>query len=78
MAGSTVPIQLQEVAQAFVSLQEARHEADYNMSRSFTRLEALDIVDLAEQDFADWQTIRKSLPADVFLTALLANRGMCP
>lgn len=70
-------MQLQLVAHAFISLQEARHEADYNMSRSFTRLEALDIVDLAEQAFADWQTIRKSLPADVFLTAQLANRGMC-
>lgn len=77
MNGIAVPIALKDVAEAFVELQQARHEADYDVFRTFTRAEALDLVDMAEQAFANWHTIRKTLPADVFLTALLAYRGMC-
>jgi len=60
-----------------MNLQEARHEADYDVSRTFTRSEAIDLVELAEQAFVDWQTVRRSVAADVFLAALLAKRGMC-
>jgi len=77
MSGHVVPVALKQVAEAFVDLQQARHEADYDVSRTFTRAEALDMVDLAEQAFIDWQTIRRTIPADVFLAALLAQRGMC-
>jgi hypothetical protein len=39
--GAPVPADLQAIAETFVALQEARHEADYNLRRTFTRLEAI-------------------------------------
>jgi uncharacterized protein (UPF0332 family) len=77
MGGATVPLALMDVAQAFIVLQQARHEADYDISLSFTRLEVLDMVALSEKAFVNWRAVRKTIPADVFVTALLANRGMC-
>ena len=77
MDGNAVPVALKDVAEAFIELQQARHEADYDSLRTFTRAEALDLVDMAEQAFANWRTIRRTIPADVFLAALLAHRGMC-
>lgn len=77
MDGIAVPVALKDVAEAFVELQQARHEADYDSFRTFTRAEALDLVDLAEQAFTNWRAIRRTIPADVFLAALLAQRGMC-
>ncbi len=65
-----------DVATAFVQLQEARHDADYNRALRFTRREALDLADLADQAFRDWRQVRGSLPADTFLTGLLAYRHM--
>ena len=63
-----------DVATAFVELQEARQDADYNRARRFTRRETLDLADQAEQAFLDWRQVRGSLPADTFLTGLLAYR----
>ena len=59
-----------------VDLQQARHEADYDRARRFTRREVLDLVDQAEQAFADWKVVRKSIQADTFLAGLLAFRNM--
>ena len=72
------PVQqeLVDVATAFVQLQEARHDADYNRALRFTRREALDLADLADQAFRDWGRVRGSLQADTFLTGLLAYRQM--
>ncbi|MCY4167921.1 MAG: hypothetical protein OXE82_06535 [Rhodobacter sp.] len=65
-----------DVATAFVQLQEARHDADYNRALRFTRREAIDLADLAEQAFRDWRQVRGSLQADAFLTGLLVYRHM--
>ncbi len=50
-AFSPMPIdpRLKKVARAFVDLQEARHQADYNMARTFIRREALYYHRLASQ-----------------------------
>lgn len=66
-----VPAELRRLAQAFVELQQARHEADYDLTRAFTRRDALDFVDRAEQAFADWRTVDGTAAADAFLVALL-------
>lgn len=62
---------LRMVASAFVDLQEARHQADYDLSRSVTRQEALDLVTSAEEAFHRWQDIRKQPDAKAFLVMLL-------
>jgi hypothetical protein len=69
--GAGVPEAVQDVAAAFVELQEARHEADYNLDRSFTRLECNNLVARSEQAFATWQTVRADPVARAYLAAML-------
>ena len=66
-----VPAELKRLAQAFVELQQARHEADYDLTRAFTRRDALDFVDRTEQAFKDWRTVEGTPAGDAFLIALL-------
>src|SRR5438552_3274556 len=49
--GIAVPMELQEVAGAFVALHKAREDADYATHRVWTRTEALTEVERAEQAF---------------------------
>jgi hypothetical protein len=62
-----------DVAAALVDLQQARHEADYDTARRFTKQEALDLVERAQHAALQWQVVRGSLPADAFLVGLLAH-----
>lgn len=48
VGSAALPPDLGTVAEAFVALQQARHEADYDLARRFTRSEAEDLVDLAD------------------------------
>ena len=66
---------LKSIAQAFVDLQEARHHADYNLRKSFTRNEAEKLIDLAEQAFTDWQVIRNDDLARIYLACFLLNNA---
>ena len=71
-----VPTELANVAQSFVELQKARHDADYATHRRWTRTMAQKEVEHAEQAFADWQKIRprpKSKAAASAATALPAT-----
>ncbi|HEX2886698.1 hypothetical protein [Vineibacter terrae] len=72
----TGPIEpeIRSVARAFVSLQEARHAADYDLSESFDRLRALTDVQMARQAIADWKAVRGKPNANVFLASLLLLR----
>ena len=63
---------LQSIAQAFVRLQEARHEADYDLERSWTRPTAQELVEVARKAFERWAQIRRSHEANVFALALLS------
>lgn len=71
VGGPQISPDLREVARAFVDLQEARHEADYDFARSFTRQETLDLIDAADQARQSWQSVRTSVEGRAFLTALL-------
>lgn len=74
VAAGPVPGDLREVAQAFVDLQEARHEADYDLALRFSRSEAQALVDQTERAFAAWQRVRRTATARVFLASLLLWR----
>ena len=74
--GQPVQPQLVAVAAAFVDLQQARHEADYDIARRFTRREVLDLADRADKALADWRYLRRTVQADTFLTGLLAFGNM--
>lgn len=69
-----VPEDLRTVARAFVDLQEARHEADYDLAQRFSRNEAAVLVAQAEQAFEAWQRIRGAPAGKVFLASLLLWR----
>lgn len=74
LPSTSIPTQLQDVAMAFVELQQARHEADYNLSKRFSRQEAVDLVEMASDAFASWKMIRRTVEADIFLVGLLINK----
>jgi hypothetical protein len=59
------------VARNFVRLQDKRHIADYDMAIRFDRYRVQYAVALATQLFADWNTIRSSDEARVFLASLM-------
>lgn len=64
-------VEIRNVAKAFVDLQEARHFADYDLSAFHNRLDSVEFINQAERAFADWNRIRASDEAAVFLSALL-------
>jgi hypothetical protein len=66
-----LPAQVSSVAHAFVQLQEERHKADYDVADRFDRARAQNAVSLAAQLFMDWNTVRDTDDARVFLAALL-------
>ena len=75
---SSQPIlpELADVAAAFKELQQARHEADYDLNHRFTRAEMLDLINTSDQAFRNWHAVRGTLPADTFLTGLLAYNNI--
>ena len=74
--GNPLPTKLIKVAEAFVDLQQARHDADYNMEQRFSRQDVLDLISQADQAVADWRDVRNTLPADTFLVGLLVFGNM--
>jgi uncharacterized protein (UPF0332 family) len=70
-AVTAVPDDLKDVAQAFVDLQQARHEADYNLGKSFSRSEALTLIGQAAKAFQDWAKVRNSDISKLYLACFL-------
>ena len=70
-AAPPVPPDLVTVATAFVDLQDARHEADYNTARRYTRQEATALVESAHQAFLAWRRVRSHPVAQTYLIALV-------
>jgi hypothetical protein len=62
---------LKIVANALVTLQQARHEADYDLNRTFRRQETLEFVQTARQAFAAWEKVRKTDDARLYLACFL-------
>lgn len=60
------------LATHFRSLQEERHRADYDVSTTFTRADALSACDLADEAMTAWEDVRANHPrvAELFSTAL--------
>jgi hypothetical protein len=65
--GYTTPADLKTVANTFVSLQQARLEADYDLSRSFRRQEALEFVEASRGAFEAWERVKRTDQARLYL-----------
>ena len=76
LVGKDVPRDLRAVAQAFVNLQEARHEADYDMSRQFSRSEVRDLIEMSQRARNAWQGVSNTAEGRVFLMALLMYKSV--
>jgi uncharacterized protein (UPF0332 family) len=63
--------ELINVAQSFVILQQARHDADYNLEKPLDADEAIAQVNEANSAFAAWEMTRQSEVAQEYLFSLL-------
>ncbi len=59
------------VARSFVRLQEERHKADYDVADRFDRPRVLVLVNEAEKTFRDWNAVRNTDDARLFLASLM-------
>lgn len=71
-----LPPDLRVVAEAFIELQEARHQADYDVGRKYDRDEALELVRRCEEALTALTRCRKAVATEVYLVALLVHRHM--
>jgi uncharacterized protein (UPF0332 family) len=62
------------VAANFRNLQQARHEADYDILKKPKKSDARKFVDQAKQAFTAWNTIKMTPEAKVFLLALVFDK----
>ena len=67
---TTLDERLVFVASSFVLLQEARHDADYDLSRDFFKHQALDFAYMSKNAFYSWKQVRRTIQADTFLIGL--------
>ena len=58
------------VASSFVTLQKARHDADYDFDRFFLRHEAIGFARMTKNAFESWRQVRGTIQADAFLIGL--------
>jgi hypothetical protein len=75
-ASVALSAELQNVARAFLDLQQARHDADYDMSKWLTRQDALLLIERGEQAFADWEAAAADPFRPVFMLMLLTGESV--
>lgn len=63
-----------DLAQSFNNLRAARTSADYDLSFTPTSIWAEDAIRMAERVFKDWDGVKNTPNAAVFLTALAFPR----
>jgi hypothetical protein len=69
-SGVAIASQLQAIGTAFVDLQQARHDADYDTATPMRHPEADSKVTMAENAFRDWRACQADPSSGVFLTDL--------
>lgn len=70
------PVALQDIARAFIQLQEDRHRADYDLARPFSRSEASQLVESAASAITNWPTIADDDAARLYLVLLLTWKSL--
>ena len=66
--------QLIAVAKTFVELQEARHQADYDLTTSFARDDVSKLIDSVEVAFREWQATDGAPNRSVFVAAMMFQK----
>lgn len=65
---------LLRVQTTFIDLQEARHIADYDLTKTLNRPNVLNKIILARAAFLAWSKVRKTPNAAVFMASLLLRK----
>ena len=65
---------LKLVADSFVKLQQARHTADYDNSKVWSRIQVWEMITEAEDAIAAWSNIREGQMAQDYLLDLMGTR----
>jgi hypothetical protein len=73
-AQHAVLIHLRTVASVFTQAQQRRNDADYNMTRDWTLVEAEQQIASVKEAFESWRTIRDEAVAQAYLVSLLGSR----
>jgi len=71
LISGAIPTPLLSVARGFVRLQDERHNADYDLADHFDRSRVQGLIREAERVFRDWNTVRNTDEARIFLAALM-------
>ncbi len=69
-----VPPELRTVAELFIGLQEARHQADYNNQKHWTQTEVASNLSSAQTAYQEWKQISGSEVANEYLLSLLVGK----
>lgn len=73
-AGIPIARDLKLVAESFVKLQQARHRADYDNSKVWSRTQVWELIGEAEDAMAAWSNIREQEIAQDYLLDLMGCR----
>jgi uncharacterized protein (UPF0332 family) len=65
---------LRLVAESFVKLQQARHTADYDNSKAWSRTQVYEVIAQAEDAMTSWSKIRETEMAQEYLFDLMGTR----
>jgi hypothetical protein len=65
---------LKLIADSFVTLQQARHTADYDNSKVWSRTQVWEMIDQAERAMSAWMRIREKEIAQDYLFDLMGTR----
>ena len=66
-----VPDSVKDIANAFVDAQDMRHQADYDVSQTFTRSSVLALITQVDEAIRGWPSVQADPMARFFLTSLL-------
>jgi hypothetical protein len=71
---TAIEIEIQTLIRLFGSLQDDRHDADYNVAENWSRSDAESTVLMASQIFDIWRRVRKEPEAQNLLLAMFGAR----
>lgn len=71
LGNAPIPPDLIELATTFSELQDARHQADYDLAARFRRRSVLARIEVVETAFKNWDQLRNDPAARLYLLSLL-------
>ncbi len=74
-SGYVTPVDLKLVAKTFVDLQDARHKADYDTAKSFTRDEVQTHVREVRKAFDAWGRVSETAEARMYLGCFALSKA---